>query len=358
MKPPALLLGTVVLGLTVGFPAYAALLGSADGSDLSSGTTTLPFAMYYLNQAAPTTLNTTITGNNTTLVRRYNNRFYYSSSSGLQRIAVGGTTPKMVKSANNLKLVASKGDLLVVSSTTSSFVFDLKKGKSTSFKPRVKSIGSADLTSDGKVLVMLAKNSKGVSKLFLSQGNASTVKEFALPKGASSCTEVSIASNGKLAAAQCVYDATIAVVIINLNGQTVGATNKKVVSTFAPTTAEWVNDTTLVAGGLSSNPATLLKEEYHSYTIRSGKVVSTKKLEIDNSGLIPAGATISVPSQILRISKTKFYYALLSVAASAVNPANSSVTSIVGMYDFTTKGNTTLVADGKYNLLTEAPTST
>jgi hypothetical protein len=357
MKHPAFLLGMVALGLTLAFPAYATLLGSTDGSNLSSDTSALPIAMYTFNQGAPSSLNTTITGINTSLIRKYSNKFFYTDASGLERLPVGGTTPVTVKGGKSLELLASRGDLLVVSSASGSFTYDMKKGKASTFKPKVQAITSADLSSDGKILVMIAKNAKGMPKLFLSQGNASTVKEFPLPKGATSCTEISIEPRGKLAAVQCLYNTTSAIVIVTINGQTVGAMNKKIASALSPTTTEWMSDTTLIVGGISLNPATMLKEEYRSYTIKSGKVASTKNLAIDNSALIPAGATLSVPAQLLRISKTKFYYAFLSIAPSSIDPANSSVTSVIGMYDFTTKTNTNFVVDGMFSLLTEAPTS-
>lgn len=356
MKYPARVFGIIILGLALAFPAQAALLGSADGSDISSATSTLPVGVYTINQGAPTSLNTTLTGTTTSLVRRYSNKFYFTSAAGLQRQAGGGTTSTTVRSGKNLNLIASRGDLLVVGSPKMSFVYDLKQGKATAFKPTVGAVASADLSGDGKVLVVIAKNAKGKSKLFLSQGNAATVKEFSLPKGASSCTEVSVSPAGTLAALQCVFDTTVAVVIVNVNGQTVGAMNKKTIATFSPVTADWLNGTNLLVGGLSLNPVTLLKEEYRSYAVKGGKVVSTEKLAIDNSALIPAGATLSTPAQILRLPKSKFYYAYLSLAVSTVDPTHSALSTVVGLYDLATDTNTVLVNDGRYNTLTEAPT--
>lgn len=343
----------IVFGVLFASSAQAALLGSINAPDLPANAALVSAKVYSMLQATPTTLETTV-GISTTSVVKYGSQLIFTDTTGLRKQAVGSSTMTTLKAGANFAQIVGEGATVVVSSPAGSFTYDLKRGKASSFKPKVKSIASADLAQGGRVLAMIAKNSQGKSRLFLSQGNPSTVKEFPLPTGGSSCAEISLSPSGALAAVQCIFNGKTGIAIINLNGQTVGATTKKTLPTFSPTTSEWLSESLLVVGGLAVPTAA---EQYRAYTVKSGKVTQTTTLTIDNTARIPAGATISAPAQLLRISKTKFYYSFLSLGPSQVDPNNSAVSAVIGMYDTATDAHTVLVNDGMFNLLLEAPTT-
>jgi hypothetical protein len=336
MRPLPICLSLVVF-FAVATTAQAAIVGtvpSAQVTDMMAGKTN-SYELFSLKEKTLSTLGTTIQQTNGSRVWLVGKTVYYSFTDGLYAQDLGSTATKKIRAQNSLEgeLFLGKNWLISNKGTGESFFYNIQTKKITKFTPAIKTIAAADATNDKSTVIMVAKNSKGKQKLFLSTSATNRVAEFSLPSRAKSCDGLSFAPQGKTVIVACTF--TVPGKTTTLDGYAIytrsGNTLKLVTTSIKDNSIGgivWLDDQrAIVISGMSSGAI-----EVHKWTIAKGKITGDEKL-LSSGTSDTTGETISFsPFQLIRWTKNKFYYNMLYVYAS--NP--DVYLTFIGAYDVTT----------------------
>lgn len=351
----------IVIGLTVALPSRAALLGS-----ITDGLTdpNASIVMQTITPSALTSLNTILSEDAKGLIIRSGSSLYFATAArGLRRQTIGGATATKVLTGTDFNVVARRGRYLVVGDErdnpkAQSFIYDLQRKTSTMFKPVIRKIIDAEFSQDAKVLALLAQDANKKTKLFLSQGNPTTVKGFNLPQSATACDDLALSPNGKYLAVHCDFgSAGSGLATVKINGQTLGSSSRKISPTLLQTAMTWLTDNQLMVGGsdqggtdASLNPP----KRFKLYTVQHTKVAKVETLAVDLSTIEPPGTTVAALFQLLRTANNQFLYVIESFGTSPSDGSTPFLVSAVGVYDVTARLNTVLLNDDRFNFLSES----
>jgi hypothetical protein len=320
MRPLPIILSLVTF-FALATTAQAAIVGTvpnAEVLDMMAGKAN-SYELYSLKDKTLTTLGTTIQQTNGSRVWLVGKTVYYSFTDGLYAQTLGSTATKKIKAQASLEgqLFVGKEWLISNKGTGESFFYNVQNKKITKFTPAIKTIAAADVTNDKSTVIMVAKNSKGKQKIFLSTSATNKVAEFPLPTRAKSCGGLSFAPQGKTVIVGCTF--TVPGKTTTVDGFAIytrsGKTLKLVTTSMKDNSIGgivWLDDQRAVV--ISSMSSGLI--EVHMWTVAKGKIATDKKL-LSSGTTESAGETISYsPLQLIRWTKDKFYYNMLYVTAS------------------------------------------
>lgn len=342
-------------------PANAALLGSFDiVNALANPSVVQTVNMFDLKPTSITSLNTPIDDNDLSVIR-YKNALYFVDTNGIRKQTIGSSTASTLRSGSAFEQKAGDGQFLLINNTSTkrSFIYNVEKKKTLTFTPRVGLVTAADFALDGRVMVMVAKNLSGKLKVFISQGAPNTVRQYDLPTGMKDCSNVAVSPKGTKAALLC--EKTFGgeyVVTMNIDGQTLGRMYRKTSSTFLAHSLVWLTERKLVVGGYNStDPNNLFHVAYKMFVVNSNGAISSTQLLSANPDLLnPSPTTVlGIDSQLQRYSSSAFYYTYSFLGTDAVDTAKSYFGASIGFFDTASNTDRILVADEKYNVLTEQP---
>lgn len=344
MRPLPIFLSLVAV-FAMATTAQAAIVGtvpSAEVLDMMAGKTN-SYELFSLKDKTLSTLGTTIKQTNGSRVWLVGKTVYYSFTDGLYAKDLGSAPAKKIKTQASLdgQLFLGKNWLISNKGTGESFFYNIQTKKITKFTPAIKTIAAADATNDKSTVIMVAKNSKGKQKIFLSTSATNKVAEFPLPTRAKSCDGLSFAPQGKTIIVGCTF--TVPGKTTTLDGFAIytrsGKTLKLVTTSMKDNSIGgiiWLDDQrAIVISSMSSGAI-----EVHKWTIAKGKI-SGDAILLKNGTTDSTGETISFsPFQLIKWTKNKFYYNMLYIMAS--NP--DEYLTFLGAYDVTTN-TTEVIAD-------------
>lgn len=283
-----------------------------------------------------------------------NGSYYFTNSTGLHRLTAAGVDQR-VKSGSKLSLVAKAGKLLAVSngiSTGRSFLYDATAKKSVAFSLTVHAITDASFSTSGTKLAMIAKNDAGKTKLFLSNGSAKTIHEYALPQYATSCSTVALSTDGKQVVLGCKFNipnktkGQQGFVTMSVNGWTLGkqhryVANKEVLSSV------WINATKFITIESAADATTTMSE----HVATGGTTASSKVIGSELQLTLNSQPALGLPWELLPGStKNSFYYSFF--VGTTTDPAGYA--TFIGTYDTETSVDTILLNDGTYKGMAES----
>lgn len=334
----ALVIGAIAL------PVRAALIGETDLDNLTKAMNSQD-ATVSLSGLSGTTLSDLATAIVTNSgMTAQTGSIYFANSGGFFKQTVGSTTPTTIKPGAKLKLVAARGNMLVVSNASGgSFLYNAAKGTTKYFKPRLKEIQSASLSLDEKHLALIAKNANGKQRLFIAQGSRQNLLELALPPDAKSCSVISLSPNGKTIYVGCTFKNKKFGYTVGTIGNGAITPGTRKIDNNQLLEATWLTNSKLVIMTQSSAANVSIKE----VIVSKGKVLNAKV--IGSSFLVDAN-TVAVPMSILRSSTDSILYNLIMAAASDGTPVGSAL----GSYNTKTSVDQLLYNGTRFLFLMEA----
>lgn len=274
------------------------------------------------------------------------NAIYVTNSKGFQKQTVGTSTVTTIRSGATFELKERQGTTLVVSNTKKSgkgsFVYTTGTDKITNFSPTVRAITAASLVKDGTFLAMIAKNGDGKQKLFLSGASLAKLKEYPLPKYATSCAGLVLSPNKKMVFAGCAFNVPgkpkgqrgYALLAVK-NGK---LSEKRTVNNKTVQYAAWLSNTQLIT--IQSDTSSWFT--FTSNTVSANTITGTKTIGSTYYPEINGSTVIAVPFQVIRASAEKFWYAYMYFAID-----NTSVPAgtFLGIYDSAANKDSLLLND-------------
>lgn len=342
-------------------PANATLLGSFDFANaIANPSVVQTFKMFDLKPTSVTSLNTPIDDNDFSVIR-YKNALYFVDTNGIRKQNVGSSTATTLRAGSAFEQKAGDGQFLLINNTSTkrSFVYNVEKKKTLTFIPRVGLVTAADFALNGRVMVMVAKNLSGKLKVFVSQGAPNTVRQYDLPTGMKDCSNVAISPKGTKAALLCKkFFGGDYVVTMNIDGQTLGRMYRKTSSAFLAHSLVWLTERKLVVGGYNATELdNLFHVAYKMFGVNSkGAITSTQLLSANPDALNPSPPTVlGIDKQLQRYSSSAFYYAYGFLGTDALDTAKTYFGASIGYFDTASNTDRIVIADEKYNILTEQP---
>jgi hypothetical protein len=341
--------------------AHAVLVGTADVSSLFTPEGLATLLQGNATMALGDISKTTYTDLKTSLapygeVVRWKSKLYYANSKGIQRQEIGAATSTLLKGGSMLNVVAHAGSTLVVerqaieSQKAGSFFYSLSDRKSSTFSPAIGDIISADFSDDGSIMMMIAKNSAGKQKLYVSKNKSQKLKEYSLPKYATECSFLTLSPKGARVHLGCLFSIPnntpnqYGSVLLTFRNDAFGAA-KRWVSNVLLVASTWLSESRLVTieADYTTQAITLNSVSISGTTVKKKTTLLTGTTSLTDTELIA-----DTPASLVRDSASTFFYTDMHLHMRNDSPT-MELTSAVWRYDLSAKTATMVLENGLFN---------
>ena len=281
--------------------------------------------------------------------------YYFTNANGLQKQEAASAVTTTVKKGTKLSTAAKQGSIMAISNAAkngTSFIYDGAKHKALAFSMSVGTIASASFAKNGSVVALIAKSGSGKSKIFLSQGTVNSLKEFALPKYATTCGVVTLSTDAKQLFVACKFNVPnkpkgqFGFVVMPVSGGKLG-NEQRTVDNKEVNSAQWLSASKLITIENDANQNGTLTERVAT----NGKVLSSLVIGQDLQMTLAGEDAIATPWEIVASADKNTLYYSFSVYTLTDTP---SYATFIGKYDTSSNVDAILLNDGTYKGMAES----
>lgn len=341
---------TISLVALLGFARHAdaALMGVIRPEDAMSNAKNIQAELFDLTNGTYTDLKTTIAklGGSAS---RYKDTVYFSNGQGLFKQKIGAFQPTRLRQQGYLTAFGLAGKWWVIANEASkgnrnSFLVDVTSKAIKPFSPAIHDVVTISVSADSKRLLIVAHNTQGKQKLFLSTGNLWTLREISLPAGATACAFADLNTNATAGIADCTYPTAKnksrhGLVAFTVAGNTITA-GKPSITTATIQSEDWTDPTHWVDIETSAKNVTTVQ----SRTVSRRTFGKPQQIVRQYTTTISGVDYASIPMQVRRLTADKFYIVMLYGTATDIVGTN------VYYYDLDIKELVALIANDRLQL--------